>query len=87
MSIAIYVVCALAALACAVLLGVGARRTRSRMLGWSAICFALLAAANVVLVLDFVVFPGPDVRLWPLRTGLSLLAIGALIYGLIMEDR
>ncbi|AXK73234.1 hypothetical protein DWG18_13725 [Lysobacter sp. TY2-98] len=87
MSIAIYVLCALAALGCAVLLGLGARRVRSRMLVWSAICFGLLTLANIVLVLDFVVFPGPDVRLWPVRQGLSVLAIGALIYGLIMEDR
>lgn len=87
MSIAIYVLCAFAALLCAILLGLGARRVRSRMLVWSAICFGLLTLANIVLVLDFVVFPGPDVRLWPVRQGLSLLAVGALIYGLIMEER
>lgn len=85
MNTLIYTLCALAALACAVLLGRGARRVRSRMLLWSAICFALLAAANVVLVLDFVVFPG--LALWPLRQGLSLLAVGSLVYGLIMEER
>lgn len=87
MNASIYALCALASLLCAVLLGLGARRVRSRMLVWSAICFALFAAANIVLVLDFVVFPGPDVRLWPLRQGLSLLAVGSLVYGLIIEDR
>ncbi|GAB6195337.1 DUF5985 family protein [Lysobacter xanthus] len=85
MNTLIYTLCALAALACAVMLGLGARRVGSRMLVWSAICFALLAAANVVLVLDFVVFPG--LALWPLRQGLSLLAVGSLVYGLIMEER
>ena len=85
MNATIYALCALAALLCALLLGLGARRTRSRMLVWSAICFGLLAAANVVLVLDFVVFPG--LALWPVRQGLSLLAVGSLIYGLVMEDR
>ena len=85
MNATIYALCALAALLCALLLGLGARRTRSRMLVWSAICFGLLAAANVVLVLDFVVFPG--LALWPVRQGLSLLAVGTLIYGLVMEDR
>jgi hypothetical protein len=85
MNIAIYLLCALAALVCAVMLGLGARRSRSRMLVWSAICFGLLAAANIVLVLDFVVFPG--LALWPLRQGLSLLAVGSLVYGLIVEDR
>ena len=85
MNTLIYGLCALAALACAVLLGRAARRSRSRMLVWSAVCFSLLAAANIVLVLDFVVFPG--LALWPVRQGLSLLAVGSLIYGLIMEER
>ncbi|GAB1594972.1 DUF5985 family protein [Lysobacter claricitrinus] len=85
MNAIIYTLCALAALLCAVLLAQGARRSRSRMLVWSAVCFGLLTAANVVLVLDFLVFPG--VALWPVRQGLSLLAVGALIYGLIMEER
>lgn len=85
MNAAIYALCALAALLCAVLLGLGARRARSRMLVWSAICFALFAAANVVLVLDYVVFPG--LALWPVRQGLSLLAVGSLVYGLIVEER
>lgn len=85
MNAAIYALCALAALLCAVLLGLGARRVRSRMLVWSAVCFALLAAANIVLVLDYVVFPGTV--LWPVRQGLSLLAVGSLVYGLIVEER
>ena len=85
MNATIYALCALAALVCAVMLALGARRSRSRMLVWSAICFALFAAANVVLVLDFVVFPG--LALWPVRQGLSLLAVGSLVYGLIVEDR
>jgi hypothetical protein len=85
MNVAIYALCALAALLCAVLLALGARRSRSRMLVWSAICFGLLTAANVVLVLDYVVFPG--LALWPVRQGLSLLAVGSLVYGLIIEER
>ncbi|MGY3266369.1 DUF5985 family protein [Lysobacter sp. HA35] len=85
MNTIIYTLCALAALLCTVLLGSAARRVRSRMLVWSAICFGLLTAANVVLVLDFLVFPG--IALWPVRQGLSVLALGALIYGLIMEER
>lgn len=85
MSALIYLLCALTALLCAVLLALGARRTRSRMLVWSALCFGLFAAANIVLVLDFVVFPG--IALWPVRQGLSVLAVGSLIYGLIMEER
>jgi len=85
MSSIVYGLCAAAALMCAWLLAAGARRARSRMLVWSAVCFALLAAANIVLVLDFLVFPG--IALWPVRDGLSLLAISSLIYGLVMEER
>jgi len=85
MNLLVYGLCAGAALACAWLLAVGARRSRSRMLAFSALCFALLAAANVVLVLDVWVFPG--IALWPVRSGLSLLAISSLIYGLVMEER
>lgn len=84
-SLLVYGLCAVAALACAWLLALGARRSRSRMLAWSALCFALLAAANIVLVLDVWAFPG--IALWPVRTGLSLLAVGSLIYGLVMEER
>lgn len=85
MSSIVYGLCAAVALMCAWLLAAGARRARSRMLVWSAVCFALLAAANIVLVLDFLVFPG--IALWPVRDGLSLLAISSLIYGLVMEER
>lgn len=85
MNVMVYTLCGLAALACAWLLASGARRAGSRMLVWSAVCFALLAAANIVLILDFLVIPG--IALWPVRHGLSLLAIGSLIYGLIMEER
>jgi hypothetical protein len=52
---------------------------------WSAVCFGLLAAANIVLVLDYLVFPG--IALWPVRASLSLLAVSSLIYGLVMEER
>lgn len=85
MNAAIYTLCALAALLCAGLLAQGARRMRSPMLVWSAVCFGLLALANIVLVLDFAVFPG--VALWPVRQGLSLLAVGSLIYGLVIAER
>lgn len=85
MNAAIYLLCAFAALLCTVLLAFGARRTGSRMLAWSALCFTLLTAANVLLVVDDLALPGA--ALWPVRHGLSLLAVGSLVYGLIMEKR
>ncbi|MFC5571174.1 DUF5985 family protein [Lysobacter yangpyeongensis] len=85
MIVFVYALCACTSLVCAVLLMIGARRTRSRMLLWASICFWLMTAANVVVILDSMVFRG--VALWPVRHGLSLAAVCILVYGLIMEDR
>ena len=43
MAVLIYVLCAMTALVCAVLLLLGSRRAGSRMLFWSGLCFAGLA--------------------------------------------
>lgn len=85
MALLVYTLCALAAFACSVLLLTAWRRSRSGMLWWSGVCFFLLTLANVALIVDFFVLP--DVPLWPLRHGLSLAAISALLYGLIFEER
>ncbi|KGQ20556.1 hypothetical protein LF41_1093 [Lysobacter dokdonensis DS-58] len=84
MAFLVYALCALTAAACAVLLFLAWRRSRSRMLWWSGVCFAFLTLANIVLVVDFFVLA--DRALWPLRHGLSLAAVSALLYGLIFEE-
>ena len=58
-----YALCALTAAACSVLLFMAWRRSRSRMLWWSAVCFVFLTLANVFLVIDFFVLA--DRALWP----------------------
>ena len=55
------------------------------MLFWSGVCFGLLALSNVLLIVDAYIIP--EVTLWPLRHGISLLAIALLLYGLIFEER
>lgn len=85
MALVIYSLCALTALACAVLLFQGWRKNGSKMLWWSGLCFALLACANGVLVVGDLMFS--EVALWPVRHGLSLAAISALLYGLIFAER
>ncbi|MGO4550401.1 DUF5985 family protein [Lysobacter sp. 2RAF19] len=85
MALLVYALCALAALACSAMLLNAWRKSRSRMLWWSGICFFLLTLANIALIVDFFVLP--DVQLWPLRHLLSLAAISALLYGLIFEER
>ena len=80
----VYVLCLLTSAACAWLLGRSYRRTGTRLLLWSSICFALLAANNLVLVLDLVVLAdGVDLRL--LRQSFALAAVVSLIWGFIWE--
>jgi hypothetical protein len=80
----VYGLCAATAVACAIFLLVGWRRSRSRMLFWSGLCFALFALSNIVVVIDHLI--GPGLALWPVRQGISLLAISVLLYGLILEE-
>lgn len=63
----------------------GWRRTRSGLLFWSGLCFVGLTVSNVLLVLDRVVFPGPDVDLTLPRLGVALAALMLLLVGLIWE--
>lgn len=80
----IYSLCALTAAACAVLLLRGYSSTRSRLLLWSAMCFAGLTANNVLLVLDRLVFTTVDLSTW--RLGVALAAVMLLLCGLILES-
>lgn len=81
----VYILCTLACLLCAVLLIRGYRKSRHPLLFWSALCFIIMALANVVLVIDLVVIPhGVDLLLW--RSGLSLAALLVLLYGLIFKS-
>jgi hypothetical protein len=82
---AVYILCAATALACAVLLLRGYRRSRTRLLLWCGLCFLALSAENVVLFFDFVVYQ--DVNLLALRRGFALVGVSVLLYGLIWEVR
>jgi hypothetical protein len=66
------------------MLGRSYRRTGMRLLLWSSICFALLAANNLFLVFDVVIWPD-DVDLRLARHSLALAAIVSLIWGFIWE--
>ena len=81
----VYVLCALTSLACAVLLYRGYRRSHTRLLFWSAVCFVGLAANNLLLIVDLRVVPAIDLSAWPLVP--ALIGVGALIFGLIWETR
>lgn len=80
---AVYILCFLTSAACAWLLGRSYQRTGARLLLWSSICFGFLAANNLVLVLDLVVWPGPDTDLRLHRLFLALAAAVSLIWGFV----
>ena len=84
MAAAIYSLCALLSLGIAVLLWAHYRRTRSRLLYWSALCFSGLTVNNVLLVLDKLALVGGDLaqeRQWT-----ALISLTLLLYGLVYED-
>lgn len=80
---AVYTLCFLASSACAILLGRSYGRTRARLLLWSSLCFLFLAANNLLLIADLLVFPTVDLRLW--RLLLSLSAVSLLLFGFIWD--
>jgi hypothetical protein len=85
MGILIYGLCALTSTGCAILLWRSFVASRAPLLFWSALCFVLLSANNVLLVLDEVVFPVEvDLRIPRLLLAVSALAV--LIYGLVWEE-
>lgn len=81
---AVYLLCFLTSVICAVMLGRSFQRTRTKLLFWSAMCFMLLAVNNLLLVLDLVVFPG-TVSLAVPRSLVSLAAVLTLLFGFIWD--
>lgn len=79
----VYMLCLITSVVCMVLLTRGYMRTRVKLLLWSAWCFVFLAANNLFLFLDTIVFP--DIYLMPMRLITTGLALVVLLYGLIWE--
>jgi phosphatidylserine synthase len=84
MAAIIYLLCALTCLACFGLLLRGWRSSRSRLLFWSALCFAGLSLNNFLLVVDMLVFTAVDLSTW--RLVAALVALLLMLYGLIWEQ-
>ena len=85
MAITVYLLCALASLVCALLLARGYRATRMPLLFWGAACFFIFVITNSLLFIDLILFPGLDLAAW--RTGITLVALSVLLYGLIFETQ
>jgi hypothetical protein len=82
---AVYVLCALTSLACAVLLLRAYTQRRVRLLLWSGLGFVGFALGNAVLVVDMVVLPDGDLSLFrnlPVLAGLAV-----LVYGLVWDTQ
>ena len=80
---AVYLLCLVTSLLCAALLTRAWRRSRSKLLLWTALSFGFLALNNLFLVADMVVFDSID--LWWLRQISGLTALGVLLYGFVWE--
>ena len=83
LEVVIYLLCVITSLLCAWLLGRAWLRARSRLLIWSAVCFALLAINNLVLAADVLLLP--DIDLSTLQRLTSLSGICVLLFAFIWE--
>jgi hypothetical protein len=81
----VYLLCMVTSLGCAVLLLRGYLRSGTRLLMWSAICFACLCVNNVMLFIDVIVLSNNvDLSVWRLVP--ALLGIAVMCYGLVEEE-
>jgi hypothetical protein len=85
MAEAVYALCTLTSVACAVLLVRSYRRNRVRLLFWSAFCFVALALNSVLVFVDLIVVPDTDLGV--IRSLLALIGLGGLLFGLIWDAR
>lgn len=85
MAEAVYALCALTSIVCAILLGHGYRKSRVQLLMWAALCFAGLALNNILMFIDLVLLPDRDLGI--LRSAVALAAVCILLFGLIWENR
>jgi hypothetical protein len=84
MASAVYILCALTSAICAWLLFRGYRRSRVRLLFWSALGFMGLVLNNVLLIVDRLILP--DVEMTLLRMMPAVVGVAVLLYGLVMEN-
>ena len=78
---AVYLLCLASSAICAFMLSRSCRRSPSSLLFWSAACFWLLSANNLLLVLDLIVLPNIDLSI--ARALLSVAAVATLLFGFV----
>ena len=85
MATAVYLLCALTSLACAVLLLRGYGQRGVRLLLYSGLAFVGFAVGNAMLVTDVLLRPSLDLSLF--RSLPVLLGLMVLIYGLVWDAK
>ena len=81
--ISIYLLCVVTAVACFVLLFRGYRRSGTRLLLWSSVCFGFLALHALIVMIELLLIPTTDLQMF--RHVASLAAVASLIVGLVWE--
>ena len=84
MSAVVYVLCALTSVACAVLLLRAHVQRRVNLLFWSGLSFIGFALGNLFLVIDRLMIPMVDLRLF--RSVPVLVGLIVLVYGLVWDS-
>jgi hypothetical protein len=85
MAEAVYMLCAVMSFLCALMLYRGYRFSKTNLLLWSSVSFALIAAVNMFLFFDMAVVPNLDLNgpFW--RNLLGAASGSVLLIGLIWE--
>jgi len=84
MAALIYVMGVLVMSVSSILLLVSYARVRRRLLLWSGVCFAGLAASNAILVVDLVLLPEVNLYVWRLAVAAGAMLV--LVFGLVWES-
>jgi hypothetical protein len=84
MGLLVYTLCAVTSFLCAALLLRGYRRSGSRLLLWSGLCFACFCVNNLLLIVDVRMLPERDLSV--VRSIPALIGITLLVYGLVWES-
>jgi hypothetical protein len=82
---AIYLLCAVTSLLVAVVLLRQYLRSRTRLILWSLVSFAVLAVNNVLVYVDLVMYTGVDLSVY--RSAAAAAAMAIMLVGLIWESR
>jgi hypothetical protein len=84
---AIYILCTLTSLLCAILLLSRYRQTGVRILLWSGLCFVGLMVNNILLFVDKVIYADTEIA-WMVtaRSLAAVVGLSLLLFGLVWDS-